>query len=142
MRCPATGSPQGQELGGATFDAMARHVVERHTEHVTAADIERRNRFAHAAYEVFRERAGTSPADYPIEHRVTRAEEPLADASPWRRSPVVVASRRRATLPRPSAIAAARRHPRPEGVCEGERRIWPQDPLSGLPTASPRPCWE
>ena len=31
------------------------------------------------AYEIFRERAGTSPADYLIEHRVMKAEELLAE---------------------------------------------------------------
>lgn len=69
-----------QELEGAAFDAMARYVAEHYAEHVTAADIARAATISRTrAYEIFRERAGTSPADYLIEHRMMRAEELLAD---------------------------------------------------------------
>ncbi len=68
------------ELEKAAFDAMARYVGEHYAEHVTAADIARAAAISRTrAYEIFRERAGTSPADYLIEHRVMKAEELLAE---------------------------------------------------------------
>ncbi len=71
---------RGSVLDQVAFDAMARYVEEHCTEHVTVADIARAATISRTrAYEIFRERAGTSPADYLIERRVMRAEELLAD---------------------------------------------------------------
>lgn len=67
-------------LEQAAFDAMVRYVGEHFADHVTAADIARAATISRTrAYEIFREHAGTSPADYLIEHRVMKAEELLAE---------------------------------------------------------------
>ena len=69
-----------QELEAAAFDAMARYVDEHFAEHVTATEIARAGAVSRTrAYEIFRERAGTTPAEYLVEHRIMRAEELLAD---------------------------------------------------------------
>ena len=69
----------GDKLEQASFDAMARYVAEHYAERLTAADIARAGTVSRTrAYELFREHAGTSPADYLAEHRVIRAEELLA----------------------------------------------------------------
>lgn len=75
----STNVQTGADLERAAFDAMARYVDEHFAEKVTAADIAQAGTVSRTrAYEIFRERAGTSPADYLVEHRVMRAEELLA----------------------------------------------------------------